>query len=166
MANLTNNRLDVVATPAQITAAKAALESFDTNLPFLIGLTPEEKEKLPAIDVDNKIFTEDAINAGVNNAAMLPAYLSVSSIQTDMTLFNQLDELIPMMRQTLEKLEDTRFLAGSEAYTTALMLYKLFIAAAESGVPGADAIVAQLKGFTAKGNSPVNRPVSPPPPTN
>lgn len=164
MANLTNNRIDIEATTAQITATKAALQSIDTNLPFLIGLTADEKGVLPAIDVDNKIFAEDAINAGVNNAAMLPAYISVSSIQTDMNLFNQLDELIPMMRQALEKLEDTRFLAGSEAYTTALMLYKLFIAAADGGVPGADAIVAQLRArFLSKGNTPINPPVDPNP---
>ena len=112
----------------------------------------------------DKIFTEDAINAAVNNMDMLPGYLSVSGVQTDMKLFNQLDELVPMVRKQLEKLEDTRFLAGSEAYTTALMIYKLFGAAAESGIPGADAIVAQLRErFTSNGNSPNNPPVNPNP---
>lgn len=95
---------------------------------------------------------------------MLPGYLSVSGVQTDMKLFNQLDELVPMVRKQLEKLEDTRFLAGSEAYTTALMIYKLFGAAAESGIPGADAIVAQLRErFTSNGNTPNNPPVNPNP---
>ena len=65
MANLTNNRLNVVATAAQIASVKAALTTIDTNLPFLIGLTTEERILLPAINVDNKVFTEDAINAGV-----------------------------------------------------------------------------------------------------
>ena len=112
----------------------------------------------------DKIFTEDAINAAVNNMDMLPGYLSVSGVQTDMKLFNQLDELVPMVRKQLEKLEDTRFLAGSEAYTTALMIYKLFGAAAESGIPGADAIVAQLRErFTSNGNTPNNPPVNPNP---
>ncbi len=164
MANLTNNRLNIVATEAQITAAKNSLVQFDAQFPFLIGLTVEEKTTLPAINVDNKIFTEDAINAAVNNMDMLPGYLSVSGVQTDMKLFNQLDELVPMVRKQLEKLEDTRFLAGSEAYTTALMIYKLFGAAAESGIPGADAIVAQLRErFTSNGNSPNNPPVNPNP---
>ena len=164
MANLTNNRLDIVATEAQITAAKNSLVQFDAQFPFLIGLTVEEKTTLPAINVDNKIFTEDAINAAVNNMDMLPGYLSVSGVQTDMKLFNQLDELVPMVRKQLEKLEDTRFLAGSEAYSTALMIYKLFGAAAESGIPGADAIVAQLRErFTSNGNTPNNPPVNPNP---
>jgi hypothetical protein len=164
MANLTNNRLNIVATEAQITAAKNSLVQFDAQFPFLIGLTVEEKTTLPAINVDNKIFTEDAINAAVNNMDMLPGYLSVSGVQTDMKLFNQLDELVPMVRKQLEKLEDTRFLAGSEAYSTALMIYKLFGAAAESGIPGADAIVAQLRErFTSNGNTPNNPPVNPNP---
>lgn len=164
MANLTNNRLNIVATEAQITAAKNSLVQFDAQFPFLIGLTVEEKTTLPAINVDNKIFTEDAINAAVNNMDMLPGYLSVSGVETDMKLFNQLDELVPMVRKQLEKLEDTRFLAGSEAYTTALMIYKLFGAAAESGIPGADAIVAQLRErFTSNGNTPNNPPVNPNP---
>jgi len=164
MANLTNNRLNIVATEAQITAAKNSLVQFDAQFPFLIGLTVDEKTTLPAINVDNKIFTEDAINAAVNNMDMLPGYLSVSGVQTDMKLFNQLDELVPMVRKQLEKLEDTRFLAGSEAYTTALMIYKLFGAAAESGIPGADAIVAQLRErFTSNGNTPNNPPVNPNP---
>lgn len=164
MANLTNNRLNIVATEAQITAAKNSLVQFDAQFPFLIGLTVEEKTTLPAINVDNKIFTEDAINAAVNNMDMLPGYLSVSGVETDMKLFNQLDELVPMVRKQLEKLEDTRFLAGSEAYSTALMIYKLFGAAAESGIPGADAIVAQLRErFTSNGNTPNNPPVNPNP---
>ena len=145
MANLTNNRLNVTATPAQITAVKAAIQTINTNLPFLIGLTSDERIALPAIDVNNKAFTEDAINAGVNNAALLPAYVNVANMQSDLDLFTQLDEIIGLMNQTLEKLDDTQLLAGSEAYTNGLTLYKLFGSAADAGMPGADAIVKQLQ---------------------
>lgn len=162
MSNLTNNRLNVTATPAQITATKAALQTIITNLPFLIGLTTEERIALPAIDVNNKVFTEDAITAGVNNTTMLPSFISVPTIQTDMTLFDQLDEIIILTKQVLEKLEDTQLLAGSEAYTTALMLYKMFGTAADSGIPGADAIVSQLRArFTSQGSTPTNLPKNP-----
>lgn len=164
MANLTNNRLDITVTPAQIAAFKASMQDMENNLPFLIGLTIDERTTLPAINVDNKVFTEDAINAGVNNAAMLPGYISVSSMQNDFTFFNQLEEFVGMVKQFLEKLEDTKLLAGSEAYSSALMLYKLFGAAADAGIPGADAIVAQLRErFTSKGNSPIEKPVNPNP---
>ena len=145
MANLSNNRLNITATTEQITAVKAALQTITTNLPFLLGLTIDERVALPAINVNNKAFTEDAINAGVNNSSLIPSYVSVATMQNDMMLFSQLDEIIILTKQLLEKLEDTQLLAGSEAYTSALTLYKLFGAAADAGVPGADAITAQLK---------------------
>lgn len=145
MANLTNNRLNITATAAQITAVKTALDTINTNLPFLIGLTIDERISLPAIDVNNKTFAEDAINAGLNNAALIPSYVSVANMQNDMTLFKQLDEIILLIKQLQEKLQDTQLLAGSEAYTSSLALYKLFASASDAGVPGADAIYGQLK---------------------
>ena len=145
MSNLSNNRLSVVATAAQIAAVKAALQTIGTNLPFLTGLTVEERIALPAININNKVFTEDAINAAVNNTGLIPSYVSVPNMQNDLLLFSQLDELVVLVKQLLEKLEDTQLLAGSEAYTSALATYKLFGSAADAGVPGADAIYNQLK---------------------
>ena len=150
MPNLNFNRMNVTATSEQVNAVKAALQAINTNLPFLTGLTPEERSSLPSINVNNKVFTEDAINAGLNNASLIPSYVSVANMQSDLTLFHQFDELILLTKQTLEKLEDTQLLAGSEAYTSALALYRLFGSAAEAAVPGADSIYVQLKErFTA-----------------
>jgi hypothetical protein len=154
MPNLSNNRINTTATIAQITEAKNSIEAVMTILPFLTGLTVDERISLPSIDVSNKAFTEDAINAAINNTGLLPQYISVNAMQNDLTLFSQLDELIIVVKQLLERLEDTQLLAGSEAYVSALMVYKLFGAAADAGVPGTDAIVAQLKQrFTSTGNT-------------
>ena len=160
MSNLTNNRLNITATAAQITAVKAAYQTILTNLPFLVGLTTDERSSLPAIDVSNKAFTEDAISAGVNNAGLLPSYVSPTGMQTDLTLFTELDEFIALHNQVGERLQDTQLLAGSEAYVGALTLYKLFASAAEAGVAGSDSIYAQLKqrfaGQGGTGNPPTN----------
>ena len=154
MANLTNNRINTTATAAQVTAVKTALQTIAANLPFLVGLTTEERIALPSINVSNKAFTEDAINAGVNNPTLIPSYVSVVNMKNDMLLFTQLDEIIMMTKQLLEKMEDTQLLAGSEAYTSALTLYKLFGSAADAGVGGTDALVTQLKQrFAGQGGS-------------
>ncbi len=145
MSNLTNNRLNVTMTAAQVTSVKTALQTIATNMPFLIGLTVEERIALPKINISNKAFTEDAINAVVNNAGILPAYINAATMQNDYQLFVQLDELLGLMRQLVEKAEDTQMLAGSEAYVAALSSYKLFGAAAEAGLLGADAIVDSLR---------------------
>ena len=154
MANLTNNRINTTATAAQVTAVKTALQTIAANLPFLVGLTTEERIALPSINVSNKAFTEDAINAGVNNPTLIPSYVSVVNMKNDMLLFTQLDEIIMMTKQLLEKMEDTQLLAGSEAYTSALTLYKLFGSAADAGVAGTDTIVSLLKQrFAGQGGS-------------
>ena len=154
MANLSNNRLNTTATAAQIAAVKTALQTINTNLPFLIGLTTDERIALPAINVNNKAFTEDAINAAANNTALIPSYVNVPNMQNDLSLFIQLDEIILLVKQLLERLEDTQMLAGSEAYTSALAVYRLISSAADAGVPGADAINAQLKArFAGQGGA-------------
>jgi hypothetical protein len=163
MSNLLNNRLNITATAAQITAVKAAFQTILTNLPFLVGLTSDERKSLTTIDVSNKAFTEDAINAGVNNATLVPSYLSIANIKNDLTLFAQLDELTGIANQLCERIEDTKMLAGSEAYAAALALYKTFGSAADAGVPGVDSIVEQLKKrfATSTGNAVTTPPVAP-----
>lgn len=154
MSNITNNRLNITMTIQQIADVKSAIQNIYTNMPFLLGLTIEERIALPKINVANKAFAEDAINAITNNAEMLPGYLKVADMQTDLQLFTQLDELSGLVRQLLEKIEDTQILAGSEAYVSALTGYKLFGAAASAGIPGSDAIYDGLKErFTVPANT-------------
>jgi hypothetical protein len=162
MSNLLNNRVSVTATAVQVTAVKAAFQTILTNLPFLVGLTADERKTLNTIDVNNKAFTEDAINSAVNNATLIPSYISIPNMQSDLTLFSQLDELSGIANQLCERIEDTKMLAGSEAYGSALSLYKIFGSAAEAGVPGTDSIVEQLKKrFASSGNTVATPPVAP-----
>ena len=143
--SLTNNRLSVTLAATAVSAVKTAVTTINTQLPFLVGLTPEERKAVPKIDVGNKIFVEDALLAIQNNATLFPAYLNVAEVQKDFTLYEQLDELVLLVGLLYEKLRDTQILAGSEAYTSALIAYKLLGAASDAGLPGADAAYNQLK---------------------
>ena len=145
MSNLSNNRIDTVISDADLAKVNTALNDIESTLSFLIGLTVEERVQLPKINVANKSFTQDAINAVVNNSAMLPAYLDKTAMEKDMDLYLQLDKLAIRIRQLLEKIDDTQMLAGSEAFVAALTAYKLFAAAAAAGVAGSDAVYDTLK---------------------
>ena len=150
MGNLNNNRIDTVMSDEQRSAVKTAFETIKANMPFLTGLTVDERIALPKINVSNKAFTEDAINAIANNSELLPSYLKVEAMKNDLTLFMQLDELLGLARQIVELMEDTQMLAGSEAYAASLTAYKLFQAASEAGLKGSDAIFDSLKGRFAQ----------------
>ena len=154
LSNLSNNRIDTVISDADLAKVNTALNDIESTLSFLIGLTVEERVQLPKINVVNKSFTQDAINAVVNNSAMLPAYLDKTAMEKDMDLYLQLDKLAIRIRQLLEKIDDTQMLAGSEAFVAALTAYKLFAAAAAAGVAGSDAVYDTLKErFAGQGGS-------------
>lgn len=143
--NITINRLNITMTEADIAQVKKQFESIYGAMPFLIGLTTEERVGLPKINEGNKVFVGDSINALVNNAPMLPAYLNVKDIKNDLTLYEQLDELEGLALQLVEKIQDTRMLCGSEAYASSLTAYRLFEAAASAGLPGADSVYNALR---------------------
>lgn len=154
MSNITNNKLSVVLTQTQIDAVRTAINTINTNLPMLLGLTLEERKTLPKVDVNNKIFVEDAINAMENNPTLLPAYFSVTELKKDLTLYQQLEPLLLEINKLAEKIDDTQMLAGSEAYVTALAAYRNFEAAAKAGIQGADSIYELLKArFAGQGSS-------------
>lgn len=145
MANLSNNRLDFTLSQSDVTAINDSIDTLNSRLDFLIGLTVTERISLPAIDVGNKAFTEDAINAATSNELLLPGYISVTAMKNDLDLFNQLEPIKVKLNQILEKINDTQLLAGSEAYVAALTVYKLFGSAADAGIPGTDTIYDLLK---------------------
>ncbi len=155
------NRLSLTITAAIVTAVKADLASINAQLPFLIGLTPEEKKAMPKIDVNNKVFVEDALTAIQNNGGILPPYISGAEIGKDLVAYETIDELVALVGQLYDKLRDTQILLGSEAYVSSLTAYRLFAAAAAAGLPGAESIYTQLKQrFASNGGPATDEPKS------
>lgn len=160
--NITINRLNTTMSEADINTVKKFFNSIFDLMPFLIGLTTDERVSLPKISEANKIFVGDSINALANNTGMLPAYLNVADIKNDLTLYDQLDELEGIALQLVEKIQDTRMLCGSEAFASSLTAYRLFEAAAAAGLPGADSIFNALKQrFAGQGSTGGQTPTPP-----
>ena len=159
--NITINRLNTVMKDADVTAVKTAIKDIYGNMPFLIGLTTDERVTLPKISENNKVFVGDSINGLTNNAPMLPAYLNVGDIKNNLTLYEQLDELEMLALQLVEKIQDARMLCGSEAYVGSLAAYRLFEAATVAGIPGDDSIYDTPKlRFAGQGSTGATPPQS------
>jgi len=145
MANITDNRLSLTISNADLTTVNTAGQTIDTTLSFLIALTEEERERLFGVNVNNKVFIEEALEEAQNNGSILPGYIQVAELEKDLTLFNQLGDLLSYLRNLLQKMEDTQRLAGHEAYALSLAIYQLYKSAAEAGIPGAAASYNRLK---------------------
>ncbi|WP_271784605.1 hypothetical protein [Aquimarina algiphila] len=154
MSNVVNNRLSVTVDPQVIIEVKSKIDEISTLLPFLTGLTKDERRNLPKINRSNKVFVEDTLDSMRQNGDILPNFIKLGEVEKDYSLYNDLKVLALELAELSEKVNDTRILAGSEAYSTSLLAYKMFGVAANSGVPGAEALHSRLKErFSSNGNS-------------
>lgn len=145
MSNLTENRLNTIIAATDITVINTSIATITSKLPTA-SLTDEQRNRLNAIDVDNKIFVENAITEiAINGAGIIPPFINPAFIQNDLTLFSQLDAVESNVKNLLQKISDLKRIAGNEAYGMSLAAYKIFDAANTSGIPGAKQAYENLK---------------------
>jgi len=145
MSNITNNRLNLVVTPAQQGTAQQHFTDLRTAFPFLIGLTAAEKKSNVGINVSNKQWVEDCIVEMEQDSSLLPGFITTQQVTNDLQLFEQLEFVKVEAADFLARISDTQFLAGSEAYAVCLIYYRILEAAAKAGLPGADDRYNRLK---------------------
>ena len=166
MANILNQRVSAEIPASDFVSIKTNIQDANNLMNFLIGLTVSERVELPKISVVNKNFVEAVITMADNNPHLVPSFVDLSEMRKDLALYRQLDELYNIIEQWQTKIRDTQMLAGSEAYSSALMTYRMIQMAAESGVPGADSAYDLLRqrfaGQGSQGNTP-SEPTTPEP---
>ncbi|WP_150032460.1 hypothetical protein [Taibaiella lutea] len=142
------NRIDAVMAPDQINQIKAYFQSIINALPESGNLTlnDDERGSLTSLDVDNKIFVEDAVNEIRNNGQnIIPPFISAEQLQNDLTLFEQMDELRSIQNNVQECIEAILRIAATEAYGVSNAAYQFFKSAAEAGIPNAQSSYDKLK---------------------
>jgi len=155
MSNLTENRINRILDETAMTNALAAITNLETELPEG-SLDDAQRESFRAINVQNKVFTEDVMVEMKNNGAtILPPYLDVNLLKNDFELFEQLDTLESRMVNAVRKIADLKRIAGHEAYSFALSVYKNYDAANQAGIPGAKESYERLsERFNGRGGRP------------
>jgi hypothetical protein len=145
MSNITNNRINVTILPAVQNSAIQHIRDAADLLPFLVGLVADEKKSMQGINLSNKQFVEDCLNEMDLEPGILPTFIDPNSVRNDYQLWLQLDQIKLATHDLLDKLSDTQYLAGAEAYKVCLIYYRLVEAAAKAGLPGADERYNRLK---------------------
>lgn len=149
-----NNRVSVALSPKQIKDMKSYLDAFTGAMPFLVGLTDEERVGLMKMRRNNKLFVEDCLLVAKDSPHLLTEYITEEEMRKDYDLYQILDEFEHLLLVMYQKVRDTRILAGSEAIVCALMFYKMCKIGEAAGVPGAAAGVKRMaKRFEGMGRS-------------
>ena len=108
MSNLSENRINVVITPADITAINTSVNTILSKIPANTTLTDEQRLSYNAINVANKVFAEDClIEAQLNGAGILPGFVSLPNMQNDLTVFDQLDQMESALNNAFRTANDS-----------------------------------------------------------
>jgi hypothetical protein len=118
------NRINAVLSNADQQAVLDAIRTIRTKLPFLVGLTTDERQSLPKAGDKSRAFIRQSLALAEQNDSFLPRSFDVAEMRQDVTLAEQLYPIIIAATQLKELLEDTYRLAGSDAYSAALTVYR------------------------------------------
>lgn len=146
MSNISENRINVVIAPADITIINTSLAAVLSKIPANASLTDEQRASYNAIDVVNKVFAEDCLTeAQLNGTGIVSAYINLTNLQNDLTVFDQLDAIESVVNNISKRIADAKRIAGHEAFGQANVLYDDFKDAHENGIANATTSYEKLK---------------------
>ncbi|KOP27499.1 hypothetical protein AMR41_04665 [Hapalosiphon sp. MRB220] len=140
---MNSQNITASVTPEDIQEIKAALQTIQQKLPFLITLSTEERRKLVKMGDKSLAFVSNSVTAAQSNRNILPSSFDVEEFVQDYQLAIILNELLISMRQLNEQVDDTLLAVGSEAMTSSLTVYN-YVKTAAKKTPGLKTLAEQL----------------------
>ncbi|MDD4993479.1 MAG: hypothetical protein PHR83_14730 [Paludibacter sp.] len=113
--------------------------------PYTLTLTPEDRKNMLKLGDKSSSFVDKAFENTKTNPEFIPAFLTASDFEIDITDSKNLIGSASLATQLLNAIDDTMMVAGSEAYYAALYYYSSVQQAAGMNIPGAKAIYEELK---------------------
>jgi len=93
-------------------------------LPFLIDLSPEDRQALPKMGDKSRAFVTGSLRLATQDDSYLPRSFDVAEMRKDVELAEALLPIVVALKQLTEYVDDTYIQVGSEAYTAALVVYQ------------------------------------------
>lgn len=118
------NRIDAALSDANRDTVLQLIQDIRSKLPFLIDLTIEERKSLPKMGDKSRAFVAQALTVAEQDDSYLPRSFDVAEMRQDVELTESLFPILTSVTQLAELVEDTYTLAGSDAYSAALVVYQ------------------------------------------
>jgi hypothetical protein len=152
---MTYQNITASLSPEDMQQIKAALQTIQKKLPFLITLSTEERRRLFKMGDKSLAFVNNSLTAAQSNPDILPASFDIQEFVRDYQLAATLTELLIALRQLSEQVDDTLLAVGSEAMSSSLTVYG-YVKTAAKKTPGLKRLAEQLGDrFKAIRNKPV-----------
>lgn len=135
-------------------AILAKIEEIEALLPIKIALSKDQKSSMVKMDDGRLPFTQKGLQYGLQDNKVAPPYIDLTEQSNDIGVFQGYSNIRKRLDKLTETVENVRIAAGSDAYSTALVIYRSIQGAAKTGVPGAQAMYDDLKKlFEGQGKS-------------
>jgi hypothetical protein len=128
---------------AELEEIKAALQTIEQKLPFLINLTTEERRRLFKMGSKSLAFVNNSLTAAQSNRDILPASFDLEEFARDYQLSAALTDIFFRLQQITEKVDDTLMAVSSEAMSSSLTVYD-YVKTAAKKTPGLKILAEQL----------------------
>nr|VFJ42712.1 MAG: hypothetical protein BECKFW1821A_GA0114235_100254 [Candidatus Kentron sp. FW] len=135
--------IDATLSPADVKAIKAAVDTIEQKLPFLVNLTPKERKALFKAGPDSVSFLQNALDAARDHPNILPPTFDTPAFQHDVELFTAMTDVDAVIAALAAEVDDTRMAVGGEAMQEASQVYT-YVKAAAKTTPGLKAVAEQL----------------------
>jgi hypothetical protein len=153
------NRISFKPADQDLQEIRAAIQTLQSKLmPLLVSLQPEDRRELSKMGTKSVAFVARALEHAKANPAWCPAFLDLQEMEVDLAAVDLLESLQRPITQLSDALDDSRVLAGSEAYRSGLVIYQAAKAAAKLRQSGAVSVAEDLaRQFVGR---PPSRPVA------
>ena len=118
-----SNKVDTDFTDKDLKVVMDALETIREKLPFLVGLSTEERRRLSKLGRKSQTFAHQALDMAARHPELMPGCLNLEGAHRDMNLFVSLNPVLQALSELQRLVKDTQTVAGSEAYAAARVAY-------------------------------------------
>ena len=160
-----DNRISAVITEVTKDLIITKLGEIRALMPFLLNLTPAERQELPKLGDKTLAFDQKCKTGMAQNPTLVPGYVVPAEVQKDRDLRDPVVEVEAAAKAFCDSVSDTALLLGTEIYMADLSFYQNVRQAAKRGVTGAQALYDELRErFPGGGGTPPPAPPTTPTP--
>jgi hypothetical protein len=120
-------------------------EAMDLLMPYLITLSPDERQTLVNMGADSVEFLEKAHDLTVKYSKLIPRLMKSSVFAEESATIRELDLLINKLKLLEDSLSDIQLIMGGDVLEIALDFYHTIKIAAMRDIPGAGVVYEELK---------------------
>lgn len=158
------NLISIGFTTQEVQTINDALTTIDNTIRNkVINLTPKQRQAYGRVKYEMEVWVQKVYQYMLQYPHLVPSYIDVQEHGKDMADHNIINPWVARITASLQSLEDTNLLLGSDIYTNSVAFYRNVKVAAQNNAPDAGAVYADLKQqFPGPGSKPAGEGNPPP----